>query len=31
MSEGNVEPPKGAVVPEAHIHDYVHVPKAFLE
>jgi len=29
MSEGEVAPPKGTVVPEAHEHDYVHVPEAF--
>lgn len=30
MSEGNVEPPKGAVVPEAHTVDTYNVPKAFM-
>lgn len=29
MSEGDVQPPQGAKVPEAHELDYVHVPKAF--
>lgn len=29
MSEGNTEPPKGPVVPEAHEVDTYHVPEAF--
>ncbi|KAF2839572.1 acetate--CoA ligase [Patellaria atrata CBS 101060] len=31
MSEGDVPPPKGSVVAEAHDVDTYHVPKAFLE
>jgi acetyl-CoA synthetase len=31
MSEGDVAPPKGPAVPEAHEVDTFHVPKAFFE
>lgn len=31
MSEGDVQPPKSTVVPEAHEVDTFHVPKAFME
>jgi acetyl-CoA synthetase len=31
MSDGDVKPPTGPVVPEAHEVDTYHVPKAFFE
>lgn len=31
MSEGSVQPPEGAPVPESHTAETYHVPKAFFE